>query len=1273
MGRKRLLKEQKKQKNPLVELLGKHLFLNHFGNYQLTPVQVHELFSRALEKLEEGRDLGGLDRSRLKGAILRSMERNSTNLEEYITSIYKTIPKNISEQTEVEKAKQRANPVARAAHHEEDIAWYQDVYRFVTGDSGKSWVFDFWAEVSKFGRRHKESVGRHAAMGVCRYLGIERKSDSDIEADTLFFPNKQRLSDLGHGAVWDYYSSAYPQMPERGLRIPSWVDDSCKMTRFDLETRKIQYELIGDYCVGDDNQPCDIRVVGPLLMMFFGELYNKDTFDFMTGTGWSIEDIFYITSGKKTWDEDVLGNRRIVEWYIENNKNVKPPKLKEKYLQDAMYVMAIIGPDKTEEEDPLDWGAIGPQAYQRKWLQSYLFNSPTLKAALNESLESTCEKMVSELKAGIKDLQSLSKKTLKSAWLKDYMSDSQRVIDYYVGGNVQLSPDQLVGPANLDGEIEQSQKQVRAKFEEISRKFNNYKLYLQSLYQDHYEEDQLDARGRPVIDPTTKKPKKIRIKFDDLFYGSENSKQIRDNDPLRELNDIFQNKIEQDWGNPIRVGGDKDFNRIAKIEELVEKSKKIVEKKFHAFTARDKEDFDLAKDYTVAPPRRIALMSKDDIISREYFDDIRPNRVSLWAQFLGSPQRPEYGRAGTGRVTRIPPSDAAIKDWRRNVPSSQVDMTHQAIRDGDWDNDYWRDKMAYKYGLDPETWGAKAEAMYHQSVADARRNSKWPTWGDLYRQFNPSQYKRIKGIKGYDPERVWNKHYNHPPGAHPLSPSMQQDMKDQIDKRHGFNHFQSRTIDAPMYRGGPSVRQVIPGASLPKWATHGVVYPAQLGHRPPRVELPLFNFRALARSHFGPIHARYKNIKDFSDPDTYDSSGDYREVEKYLNSAKKQMIILAAFEAATTPIVWMTPFKWAKPKPKWTGLPRYHEDIIGPWTFDALKYADDLKAGVYQTKTMGDHWIFPGISFVGKGIARVTGVKALEKKAAQTALKWLLPEEITMLKAVIIWAGKSGYRAIAALANTIYTLGIFLGSFSMIYKAFTTMPTYEDMFLKNMGILHQTPGHQYDTIEMNLRKTRTFMTDNDLYKNPAFREAYDNLTGEIDELLAIAKDQSPEAVSEFKIKYEFYCGLSNEAASVANKETPKDTVAMFNVLKGDDICGKEYTPAMAGDVIKKAMSILLSRVDRAYVLAKQAKLEKTEETKGQFKIIRTGFDTFKMVPTSKWYDNLEREAEDNLSSICATMFRDLTPNEREKEEEAERRHQQRTQDAIKYDMIQRGF
>ena len=206
------------------------------------------------------------------------------------------------------------------------------------------------------------------------------------------------------------------------------------MTKFDLSTRKIQYELIGKYCAGDYNQPCDIRFLGEYLMMFFGELYNKDVFDFITLQGWQNQ-VFAITSGEVSWTEDVLGNRRVAEWYRKNTPNLSGKERKEKYINDGMYIQSIVGPDGGEAKDPLDWGDISPRSYQRTWLKSYFFQSPTFKAALNESFESSCDAMVSMLLKRINELNEIGKTAIRGQWAKRYKEESNRLVDYwYTGG-----------------------------------------------------------------------------------------------------------------------------------------------------------------------------------------------------------------------------------------------------------------------------------------------------------------------------------------------------------------------------------------------------------------------------------------------------------------------------------------------------------------------------------------------------------------------------------------------------------------------------------------------------------------------------------------------------------------------------------------------------------------------------------------------------------------------------------------------------------------------
>jgi hypothetical protein len=45
-----------------------------------------------------------------------------------------------------------------------------------------------------------------------------------------------------HSEIWNYWKRQYPKLPEEGLHIPTWVKKSCKMNKFELSVRQMQYE-----------------------------------------------------------------------------------------------------------------------------------------------------------------------------------------------------------------------------------------------------------------------------------------------------------------------------------------------------------------------------------------------------------------------------------------------------------------------------------------------------------------------------------------------------------------------------------------------------------------------------------------------------------------------------------------------------------------------------------------------------------------------------------------------------------------------------------------------------------------------------------------------------------------------------------------------------------------------------------------------------------------------------------------------------------------------
>ena len=184
---------------------------------------------------------------------------------------------------------------------------------------------------------------------------------------------------------------------------------------------------------------------------------------------------------------------------------------------------------------------------------------------------------------------------------------------------------------------------------------------------------------------------------------------------------------------------------------------------------------------------------------------------------------------------------------------------------------------------------------------------------------------------------------------------------------------------------------------------------------------------------------------DLSNPDTYDTSGDRVEVQKYLDNAVKTMAILAAFETATTPVLFLTPLNGQS-------LNRNGLDYRGTMKTSlahgllTLKYADDLKAGAYQTKTFADHILYPAISGFGQGALRVAGVKALEKKAADALTTFLSKNEASALRKMIVSGVALGIQSIAGLANVVYQLSVFLAGFLTVYRTFIDVPTAKTCF-----------------------------------------------------------------------------------------------------------------------------------------------------------------------------------------------------------------------------------
>ena len=96
----------------------------------------------------------------------------------------------------------------------------------------------------------------------------------------------------------------------------------------------------------------------------------------------------------------------------------------------------------------------------------------------------------------------------------------------------QRNPSAALHRKLFDEESIEHKKEIEGKFKDLVNDFANYKNHLKSLYEDHYEEIQLDNNNRPITDPQTKKPLTRKVRYDDLYRGvGEFSDKVRESDP----------------------------------------------------------------------------------------------------------------------------------------------------------------------------------------------------------------------------------------------------------------------------------------------------------------------------------------------------------------------------------------------------------------------------------------------------------------------------------------------------------------------------------------------------------------------------------------------------------------------------------------------------------------------------------------------------------------------------------------------------------------------